>query len=82
VRPGVAPFLLAVVAVLVAGCGAEDVSSAGAPSLEGVPWVLTAGIDVEGWHETPPSVSFGPRRMGGWTGCNEYGGPYVPELLT
>lgn len=78
-RPAVAPLVVAAVAALVTGCGGEEGSGADASSLEGVPWVLSGGIDVEGWEKTPPSVTFGPTRMGGFTGCNQYGGPYTVD---
>ncbi len=51
-------------------------------SLEGVPWVLSAGIDVEGWETAAPSASFEDGRMTGSTGCNGYGRPYTVDGST
>jgi heat shock protein HslJ len=71
--------VVAAVAVLLTGCGGDD-DAAAELGLEEVPWVLAGGIDVEGWEDVrPPSVTFGPTRMGGFTGCNEYGGPYTVD---
>lgn len=79
-RAGVAPFLAAVVAVFVAGCGAaEEASNASTTELEGVPWVLTAGLDGKDWAQGVPSVTFQARRLGGFTGCNSYDAPYVVD---
>ncbi|MGH3110185.1 MAG: hypothetical protein ACRDQT_04610 [Gaiellaceae bacterium] len=40
------------------GCGSDDGSGVDPSSLEDVPWVLAAGIGVEGWEEAAPSASF------------------------
>jgi heat shock protein HslJ len=79
VRLAVAPLALAVVGALVTGCGGDDGGGADASSLEGVPWVLTAGIEVEGWEDAAPSASFDEGRVSGSTGCNRYSGPYTVE---
>ena len=78
-RPVVAPLVVAVVAAFVVGCGGDDAGSGDVSSLEGVPWVLTAGIDVEGWEAFAPSATFEAGRVTGSTGCNSYGGPYTVD---
>jgi heat shock protein HslJ len=45
--------------------------------LEGIPWVLASGLDVEGWEEAAPSATFEDGRVAGSTGCNRYTGPYT-----
>jgi heat shock protein HslJ len=62
----------------VAGCGGEDGdgSAADPSSIEGVPWVLAAGIDVEGWDEVAPTATFEDERVAGSTGCNRFTGSY------
>lgn len=75
-RLAVAP--LAVVLAL-AGCGGEDESGADASLLEGVPWVLASGVDVEGWEAVAPSASFEGGTMAGSTGCNRYTAPYTVD---
>ncbi len=45
--------------------------------LEGIPWVLASGLDVEGWEEAAPSATFEGGRVAGSTGCNRYTGPYT-----
>jgi heat shock protein HslJ len=81
-RSAVGPLVAAAVSVLVAGCGDEQGGGAGAPSLQGTPWVLSGGIDVEGWERFAPSLTFGPERFGGFTGCNQYGGAYTVDGIT
>jgi heat shock protein HslJ len=70
--------VVAAVAVLLTGCGEGDAGS-DSSELEGVPWVMTAGIAIPGWEAAPPSVTFDGARMGGFTGCNSYGGPYTVD---
>jgi heat shock protein HslJ len=77
VRPAVAPLFAAFAVALAAGCGDDDANVADVSSLEGVPWVLVAGIDVEGWETAAPSASFEDGRMTGSTGCNTYGASYT-----
>jgi hypothetical protein len=50
VHPVAAPLALALVLALAAGRGDDDASESEdeAASLEGVPWVLSSGLDVEG----------------------------------
>jgi heat shock protein HslJ len=49
---------------------------AGASSLEGVPWVLASGLDVEGWEEVAPGATFEEGRVAGSTGCNRFTASY------
>jgi META domain len=44
-----------------------------------MPWVLTAGVDVQGWEDAAPSASFEDGRLSGSTGCNRYSGPYTVD---
>lgn len=67
---------------MAAGCGEGGGSGADSSSLEGVSWVLTGGIDVEGWETVAPSVTFEATRLGGFTGCNSFGGPYTVDGST
>ena len=60
------PLLAALLMSAVAGgCGGDEEESAADPSsLEGVPWVLVSGVDVDGWEEAaylaalPTAVGF------------------------
>jgi heat shock protein HslJ len=74
-------LLVGPVAVLLlfaaAGCGGGEDEPPDPSSLEGVPWVLASGVDVEGWQATPPSATFDGERVAGSTGCNQYSGPYA-----
>ncbi len=79
VRLGVAPLALLVVAALLPGCGGDDESGSDVSQLEGVPWVLAGGIDVEGWEENAPSATFEGGKVTGSTGCNRYGGQYTVD---
>lgn len=54
----------------VIGCGDDDGgAAAGAPSFEGVPWVLTTG----------PSATFSDGTVSGSTGCNRFTAPYTQD---
>jgi heat shock protein HslJ len=69
---------------LVAGCGADDdgddTAAAGeAASFVGVPWVLSAGLDVDGWEAARPSATFTDETVGGSTGCNRYTASYTVD---
>ena len=65
---------------LTAGCGGDD-DSAGADSevvsIVGIPWLLSSGLDVEGWEEAPPSAVFMIDTVGGFGGCNRFTAPYT-----
>lgn len=44
--------------------------------------MLSGGIDVEGWEMVAPSATFDAEQVGGFTGCNYYGGPYTVDGST
>ncbi len=74
--PAVASLALLLAAALAAGCGGDGADT-GAPRLDGVSWILTGGVDVEGWETATPSIAFDGARLGGFTGCNSYGADYT-----
>ena len=73
-------FALAFLLALTAGCGGEDgngtVSAGEAASFAGTPWVLAAGLDVDGWESAPPSATFADSTVGESTGPNRFTAPY------
>ena len=71
-----AAALALLLAVALAGCGGDDESESGPPSFVGVPWVLSSGLDVEGWETVRPSATFSDDTVGGSTGCNRFTAPY------
>lgn len=74
------PLLAALLAsAVVGGCGGDEEESAADPSsLEGVPWVLVSGVDVDGWEASAPSIRFGEDgTASGSSGCNQWGGSYT-----
>jgi heat shock protein HslJ len=77
----VRPVVVSVAALLVlasgTACGEDEVGSADPPSLQGVPWVLASGLDVEGWEEVAPSATFEDDRVSGSTGCNRFTASYA-----
>lgn len=72
-------LLTVLLAGVAAGCGEgdEDDVTADASALEGAPWVLVSGVDVEGWEEVAPSATFENGSVSGSNGCNRYTGPYT-----
>lgn len=68
---------------LAAGCGDDDggdtAPAAQAPPFAGLPWVLSSGLDVEGWERTAPSAVFKDGTLGGSTGCNRYTSRYTVD---
>jgi heat shock protein HslJ len=79
VRRALALLVVALIAASAAGCGNDDGESADASSLEGVPWVLVDGIDVEGWEDAAPSATFESERVSGSTGCNRYNASHTVD---
>jgi heat shock protein HslJ len=67
------------VLALAAGCGGDDGNGTAEASLVGVPWVLSAGLDVEGWESAPPSAMFDDGTVGGSTGCNRFTAGYTVD---
>jgi heat shock protein HslJ len=71
---------LALLLAFAAGCGGEDdEDDTTAASFVGVPWLLSSGLDVEGWEARPPSATFTDDTVGGFTGCNRFTGPYTSD---
>jgi heat shock protein HslJ len=83
VHPAAAALALGLaLALVLGGCGGDDDESeqqAEASSLENVPWVLSSGLEVEGWEQSAPSVTFADGTAGGSTGCNRYTGSYTVD---
>ena len=69
---------LALLLAVAAGCGGDDDEDEPA-SFVGVPWLLSSGLDVEGWEARPPSATFTDETVGGFTGCNRFTGPYTSD---
>jgi heat shock protein HslJ len=76
-RPTLAgAILFALVAIAgITGCGEDDDGAPAASSIPATPWMLTGGIDVEGWQEVAPSVTFENGQVAGSTGCNRFTAP-------
>jgi heat shock protein HslJ len=67
---------------LTGGCAGDNGDSAGAgepAALVDVPWVLSGGLELEGWEAAPPSATFAGETVGGSTGCNRFTGPYTVD---
>jgi heat shock protein HslJ len=78
VRARLVPVVAALAAFFAAGCGAgEETIAAEEPAFEGVPWLMAAGLDLDGLENGVPSLRFEAGKLGGFSGCNDYGGPYV-----
>ena len=75
------PLLAALLMSAVAGgCGGDEEESAADPSsLEGVPWVLVSGVDVDGWEAVAPSLTFEDGQASGSSGCNQFSGSYTVD---
>ncbi|HET9666954.1 MAG TPA: META domain-containing protein, partial [Desertimonas sp.] len=77
-RLAVAPLAALFVLVAAGGCGGDDEAASDPSAVEGVPWVLVSGVDVDGWEESAPSISFGEDgAASGSSGCNQWGGSYT-----
>jgi heat shock protein HslJ len=68
---------LLLLAVLAVGCAGDDSTTTDPAELEGVPWVHLAGVDVDGWEATPPTMTFEDGRVSGFSGCNRFSGTYT-----
>jgi heat shock protein HslJ len=80
VRTAVVPLVAAVAAALAAGCAGGEESSTEIASLEGVPWVLVAGVDVEGSDQASvPSATFDSGGVSGRAVCNSYASSYTVD---
>ena len=62
---------------LAAGCGGDDGDGADAESFVGVPWVLSAGVDIG--PGVAPSATFTDDTVGGSTGCNHFTASYTVD---
>ena len=69
--------LAALIVLGAAACGEDEANSADPSSLEGTPWVLASGVDVEGWEGVAPSATFADGQVTGSTGCNRFGASYT-----
>jgi heat shock protein HslJ len=76
---GVRRLVLLLAVALTAGCGDDDQQgeAARAPTFEGVPWVLSSGLETAGWERVAPSATFTGGHVGGSTGCNRYRATYT-----
>jgi heat shock protein HslJ len=79
VRLVIAPLAALVVLGAATACGEEEASPADPSALEGTPWVLASGIDVEGWEDVAPSATFAEGMVSGSTGCNRFRGSYTVD---
>ena len=70
---------LALLLAFAAGCGGDDGDESASESFVGVPWLLSSGLDVEGWEATAPSATFTDEAVGGFTGCNRFTGAYTVD---
>jgi heat shock protein HslJ len=69
-------LLVLVGLVLIAGCGDDEGAASGGASPEGVPWVVSSGLDTPGWEQVAPSATFAKGTVAGSTGCNRFSGSY------
>lgn len=72
----------ALLALALASCGGEtggETAAADPASLEGPSWILDGGIDVEGWQQAAPGISFAKARVSGSNGCNTFGGSFTTD---
>lgn len=77
-RLAVAPLAALLVLVAAGGCGGDDEAGSDPSAVEGVPWVLVSGVDVDGWEASAPSIRFGEDgTASGSSGCNQWGGSYA-----
>jgi heat shock protein HslJ len=80
VRTAVAPLVAAVAAALAAGCAGDEEMSTDSVTLEGVPWVLVAGIDFEERDAaSAPSATFESGGVSGRAACNSYASSYTVD---
>jgi heat shock protein HslJ len=83
VRTIAASLPLVLVLTLAAACGGssgdEAEGTAEALPLEGVQWILTSGITVDGWETVAPTAAFAEGSLAGSTGCNRYNAAYTTD---
>ena len=78
-RLAVAPLAALLLLGAAAACGGDEEASADPSTLEGIAWVLTSGVDVEGWEDVAPTARFADGMISGSTGCNRFGGSYTVD---
>lgn len=61
----IAPLAALVVLGAATACGEDEASPADPSALEGTPWVLASGVDVEGWEDVAPSATFAAGMVSG-----------------
>jgi len=71
--------MLVLLTLGLAACGEDESTEGEGPSFEGVPWLLSSGIDVAGWQAVAPSATFADGTVGGSTGCNRYTAGYTVD---
>lgn len=76
-RLEVGPLGMALLIAFAGACGEDEGGGPDPSTLEGVPWVLASGVDVEGWEAVAPSATFEDGRVSGSTGCNRFTGSYT-----
>ena len=54
--------MVALLLLTMAGCGEDSAAAPDPAALRGEAWVLSSGIDVEGWEQVAPSATFTRRR--------------------
>lgn len=54
------------------GCGGDDETDG--PALEGTEWTLVSGVDAP--DDAVPTLTLEEGTASGFSGCNQYGGPY------
>jgi heat shock protein HslJ len=74
--PASLSLLLALALSAACGGGAGEASPG---SLEGSPWVLRAGVDVDGWESVAPTATFADGTVTGSSGCNRYTASYTVD---
>ena len=76
-----AVLLVSALATFAVGCAGDDeVAVEPLSSLEGVPWVLVSGIDLEGVEESSvPSATFDSGGVSGRAVCNSYASSYTVD---
>ena len=61
-----------------AGCG-EDEAAQDPAALRGEAWVLSSGVEVEGWEQVAPTASFTEQQVSGSSGCNRFTASYTVD---
>ena len=74
-----ASFALLLAIALAQGCGGNDEGQPDATSFVGVPWLLSSGVDAEGWETAAPTATFDDGTVGGSTECNRYAASYTVD---